>query len=73
MAKLVALVPDLIQILVGFLLEAVEEALFFQLVHAFLEQFPRIFITILAQAQLSFCLSDQLLVAQDLLCTERLF
>lgn len=73
MPKLVALISDLIQVLVGFSLQAVEEAFFFEFVHAFLKELPRCFVAVLTKAKFSFGLLDKLLVCEDLFSAECLF
>ena len=51
--ELVALVSDLIEVLIGLLLQAVEEAFFFEFIHTLLQELTRVLVAILAQAQLS--------------------
>ena len=48
--ELVALVSDLIEVLIGFLLQAVEEAFFFEFIHTLLQELTRVLVAILAQA-----------------------
>ena len=65
MAELVPLVSDLVHVLISSLLEHVEEPTLFQLVHALLQQLPWLLLPILAKAQLSLSLCDELCVRED--------
>jgi len=64
-SQFVSLIPDLIQVLVGFLLKAIEEAFFLKFVHAFLEQLARSFVAVLAKTKFRLCLGNQFSVRKD--------
>ena len=65
MAKLVPLVSDLVHVLISSLLEHVEEPALLQLVHALLQQLSWLLLPVLAKAQLSLGLCDELSVREN--------